>query len=1084
MNVKQFKRRWLQSKIEPDLFYAPVKKEESYGKEMIFEITTTSNNTYVYISHTNYIDYIQSYGNFIGMLKNPKVLEHPGCKINVSSTGTVSITNVSDDFKIILEATDSKGNEVTPKSHPDFFIDWSYNSFETNQISNNMIMKNIGLKINWGDGIIDTFNDISWSKKTLDNGLTLKLYESLKNQPNHTYKAAGVYTVKITGNIPCIGIPNLCTKFLQWGNIGLRTLSNMFNYCTKLTDLTVLPDADSLNHVYAACDFTNGNIKNISYEILNYAPNLVLCNNTFPPCNRDLPDGYLQGKKYLTQCYGMFNKYIDYQIRNNLITEVNIGNDFMKDCKNLRMASYIFNNNPIKNIGDNFMSGCDNLFIINCGFNGCEYGFNHPDDNITYRYSIKTIGNNFLKSCSKLINVEYLFYNAQALLTIGEGMFSGCESIRNANYLFSQIKVLTKIPDKLFYDVKNNLDFVVDVFTFNYSFYKSYLSSPDYYTWETKEKFITEIGSNMFSDEFWSSGMKIHISNEIFCTRFTAYTNAVPDHYNHYINFNPYSGYYPNLWDHPESVYLKFQNSGKTEFLSVSDIKNGNYEIVNNRNPSFPRHLFGHDIGNYAFLGFNRYENLANNFNEIPKPIGYYSSTIYSFSNEEKKKILADEIWLEPMLYSYVRPNTIMTFGAKGNTLEKYAIYSISLLGIICSNGIVYNINQSPISAITKYDEGNISYLLQRGFGDGVWQTVSGVSLLYLRLTGFCILDTHYTPVNGIFYANFDGKSTRVSSGGIGSFKYYSLKVTENSSYLAEYLTGEADYSNIVTTKEYEGDNIINRTITFPSLANLSINVTGGSTGYYGMKNTGTVNFVTARQPISKTRYNSVNNFKMTFKNGTGTFQNGNVQPKILAHSNYGIKSLQYKMANKHNEYVTVSGESVDSYKYISGKKVDRWESPYMPTIGKASVESINTVDNNNEGLYLFNITYSVQGQNDAWVTEETPNVTWIHSKYLNTLSVSATGFCLGTPAFTINDFLTNWAINKFGEDNVTGKASTGFSVSDPSNPKKPVLNVSVFDDHITGFGSVTPPALKWLAELNITNGMNKEDFDSQYLTQ
>lgn len=1086
MNVKQFKRRWLNSKVNLEMFYAPVGKKKPKGKEMIFEITTTENNEIVIIPYLYYYDYVQNtFSNIFPLLVDKTDVETTGLKIIVNENGSIINRQFPEDFSIILDARAPDGQTVTPQTHPDYFIDWPYNSIETNQISTNMIMKDYGFEIDWGDGSITniTKNDIWTNVKKLDNGLTLTLHSSSFKNYNinrHTYEIPGKYIIKVKGNTPCFAIPKQCTKFIQWGNIGLRTLSYMFYNCQKLDELLVLPDADSLSHVYAAQYFCNSNISNISHEILNYADNIVICNYAFASLTKDIPDDFMRNKKYLSQCYRMFSANYSYSKCDRPIT---IGNNFMSGCSNLKTASYIFEYTSIRIIKNNFMSNCKNLLSIDNAFKECQYGNSWPYDNLIGRCSLEEIGSDFLSNCPRLIDIQYLFYYSKALKTIGDGMFSGCKSIRNAKDLLYSIVYLAKIPDDLFYDVKNNPDFCVNIFNFDEAFYKYYVGT-DFFN----SDFVTEIGNNMFSNEFWSSGMIIQItSSYIFAHNWSTKANDVPAHYNQYIHFSPYSGYYPDLWNHPESIYL--YESRSKRYIKISDIQSGNYEIINNYWPNFNFALFGQDTGNYAFLGQTRVETFISNFNQIPKPVGYPFAYVQKLPDLERKKTAADCIWLRPIMSEFVHPAIVVCLTANNTINDLYMSENNSIRSLISINNQVYATETIELDNVgwVKYDEVSLSYLTMDGFTNEQWNDVNDISMLYLRITGYKILDTANIPSRGVMIANFDGESTEISSGGIGSFEYYSIKVTETETYLHQYLSGKADKEAIWQIYEGTSPNIQIKTYEIPFLANINLSKSvqwkdrwsrwPHNIPEFGLWDNATINFTSIRQPFSDTYSSPCNE-----KKNLGEYNNA-PNPEVGSLSDL----LIYDIRGRHIGYLTAQGSSHQSMERLNiplsqHEEQPQWEPPYMPTNGSLT----STAYKHNSAFFMFTEEYNLINNGYTYSVKSGGfnGGGWVTSLYSRYRTVTASGAQFMNITFSVKNFLIKWAEEHYGKITIeTGNnpvSNINYSYK-YVNGKQTYFNYSFTNDSLYPVAGLNPPHSDWLRGLKIESGaMSKEEFNFQ----
>ncbi len=173
MNVKQFKRRWVNSKVEPELFYMSVPKKENLDS-MIFEIEVYNCEEKLDILMINNLNY----GLFSDL-----------------------------QLHILYNLRDLNGNLITPKDNPELFTN---NPLNTELLQEDLVEYNkaVQLIVDWGDG-----------EQTVLKGRETKfkgkyLYDSINGSKiSHSYKKNGKYTIFVSG--VCSQINIVYSKYIN-----------------------------------------------------------------------------------------------------------------------------------------------------------------------------------------------------------------------------------------------------------------------------------------------------------------------------------------------------------------------------------------------------------------------------------------------------------------------------------------------------------------------------------------------------------------------------------------------------------------------------------------------------------------------------------------------------------------------------------------------------------------------------------------------------------------------------------------------------------------------------------------------------
>lgn len=514
MNVKQFKRRWLNSKVEPELFYLPVKKEET-DEAFIFEIelkdaAVNRRSTFFICTHDN--------PQVRFFIPEPSDVPNWIAKTSINKT--------------LYNLRDKEGNKISAETRPLLFWDLPFNSdyegLPHTQLSENMVEHGINpyLNISWGDGQTSNIHSIV-NKITIINedGENEDLYFDtidpimdfsnpdyigFRIQSSHSYEKKGRYIISIKGCCDSCYLPdtknadnsyyNLC-KIIQWGELNRKsfnylfsavitnnilfpkklpsskkvvTASHMFYNSTSLSEMTVKLDWDILGKMVDEENFFNAFPNVVDISDMFFKTNI--------PC---IPERCFSKNKFLQFAYQAFwgtnLQYIGSYAFADLKYLLSVGNmcyaklydGLSIDESYSRLLSLGYTVHEY--IGDSIFENDINLLDVGICFNSnSNDGGRYPSwrkignrifanckkiteaarvfgyDNVL----LEEVGNEIFLNCENLKDVNMLFHTSPNLKKVGNDMFKGCKSLENVFDLFYYTFRLRKIPGNLFYDVE------------------------------------------------------------------------------------------------------------------------------------------------------------------------------------------------------------------------------------------------------------------------------------------------------------------------------------------------------------------------------------------------------------------------------------------------------------------------------------------------------------------------------------------------------------------------------------------------------------------------------------------------------
>lgn len=716
MNTKEFRRRWVRSKIEPELFYMPIGKKEK--EEFIFEVENVTEIKWS--SGATYSIYGQSTKPTLNkndennplyqyLPKDNNVFYHFSFdKISDDDTKSEQNRLYYYQARLFEQFKDEEGKYITKDTYPELFTDWSIHNLRDNLLSENMIIpNNAKFTVNWGDGSSDTFEYTDerflWDNIEI-NGKEYRMFRGYNSKLTcHTYAKKGTYIIKITGFLPCLSLPEGTTRIINWGNIGLRFFPD-FNLCRNtFKDLGIIKNLDNMVFMNGVslglCINTYYNTENFKFckdlKSLVFAQNLICLERLSSPLN-----GLLSNCPYLVSAKNIFysNSYQNQQLNLSGILNRNLGNDILMNCPELRIVKPLFYSNISYDaayqiqiqIGDNFLRKCpciwstEELFYTN-NYTSQYKPISNNEQRVQYKCltDIRQIGAYCLAECNGLTYVSKTFSYVN-IENIGEGLFYNNQNIRQASNLFFNCNNLRKVPDKLFYYLKCNPEYVEDYFIFSPLVVRSDIirSIINIYSINDFENIPkTEIGKKMFNDLFLSSG-KIIINSPfvspINITIRLVNTNGaliyddcgcpVPA-----ISSSLYYGEVPNLWDYTDNIgkvlvdRIRINNAWIYDYLFVSYNQLFSFDfpekflVVNypatalrpNNNEGF----FGRERGMFGIFGScDSFVNWSN-YDSIPKKTKYqyYGQDLTNISDIKQISNISERCncsyWLTPLMF-------------------------------------------------------------------------------------------------------------------------------------------------------------------------------------------------------------------------------------------------------------------------------------------------------------------------------------------------------------------------------------------------------------------------------------------------
>ena len=473
MTVKQFKRRWLNSKIEPELFYLPVGKKEG-RQPFIFEIEVFEDG-----AKTIWLRYNSSYFLTVGGLEN------------------CTLYNLKD----------SNGNFVTKETHPDLFWEFPYNEISSTtsydsatntsttirtikHLSENMVeqIPKLYLNIDWGDGQtleIDSQKAncsyiVPANGRTVvysfQDGFDCDCYSDTKAAYanfSHTYEKAGIYRVQVEGYADGFYLDYSSTSanyklldIISWGDLNWKCLD--YAFCRVVKDMNFMPKIDfqyfkkviSLNHAFYRSqsgefdNMLNENRTGLHFDwediggdrFFDNFPKLIYANSCFYYSDISyVPDYCFANTPYVQELYTCFwgceLRYVGNYACANLKYLKNASRMFgsYKDCTEEWLAQKFKGAPLLEYFGDSVFENCVSLTNVNSIFNVYfKVTKTVNNDSLSEAYFFvgwQKIGSKVFKNCPLITGATCQDIALNTLHSIGEECFSGCESL---TYVFGE----------------------------------------------------------------------------------------------------------------------------------------------------------------------------------------------------------------------------------------------------------------------------------------------------------------------------------------------------------------------------------------------------------------------------------------------------------------------------------------------------------------------------------------------------------------------------------------------------------------------------------------------------------------------
>jgi hypothetical protein len=293
-------------------------------------------------------------------------------------------------------------------------VDFSYQYM----IMSPAIVLNIGgsvdCMINWGDGTTEHI---------------------VSPHPHHTYPAAGVYYVTITGKVTTLsttmlneGYKQLITGVKSWGKTGLTSLSHAFEGC----QITSIPDdedgafAEVLNFEYA---FSGCAISEIPKNIFAKAVKAENFAHTFSKCEniRTIPQGLFDHTPNASN--------FDYTFSEESIAAIPA--NIFANCKNITGLNGTFYYNPyLTAIPAGIFDGANRIESFDNTFGLC--------------FSIEAIPMNLFDNCPNVTSFNGTFSGCSGITEIPQDLFANCHKVTTFADVFSKCSMITVIPPTIF----------------------------------------------------------------------------------------------------------------------------------------------------------------------------------------------------------------------------------------------------------------------------------------------------------------------------------------------------------------------------------------------------------------------------------------------------------------------------------------------------------------------------------------------------------------------------------------------------------------------------------------------------------
>lgn len=293
--------------------------------------------------------------------------------------------------------------------------------------------QNVVVNIDWGDGTREFYN----TKVTKETECI-----------SHTYASPGDYDVAIVGNVPSISTVNSITykpvaamlkAIKQWGNVGVESMSNAFQYCVNLQsvpsdDSGAFENMTKADYIFRGCS----SLKEIPAGLFKYATKNTTFSYSFSDCEAlsAIPEGLFANCPNVTDFSSvfMYDESVT-SLPEDLFANCPLAVKFVNAFHSLSITSVpenLFANNPLADDLRNVFYNCSYLTDVPAGL---------------------------LRNCTAATAVRYMFGSCKSLKEIPAGFFDGLAGVTDAGYIFSGCSSLTSVPAGLFDDMVVNTKF-------------------------------------------------------------------------------------------------------------------------------------------------------------------------------------------------------------------------------------------------------------------------------------------------------------------------------------------------------------------------------------------------------------------------------------------------------------------------------------------------------------------------------------------------------------------------------------------------------------------------------------------------
>jgi len=255
--------------------------------------------------------------------------------------------------------------------------------------------------VEWGDGQVETYQHEARTTKTEGIYHTYSVF----GQPSQTFEITvkGIVTELCSTDIP-VGYRSAIVSVKQWGNTGLKNMTEAFYKNTSLTTLAVdsllaFNEVESFSKAFEDCP----KLTNIKAGLFNSTGKVTDFSYVFKGCSSlvEIPAGL-----------------------------------FKESGKALTFESAFEECIALSSVSDSvFVDAAQAGTFKNC-FKGCE--------------SILSISESAFKNCSEVTDFSSAFESCSKLLSVPEELFADCQKVTTFERTFADCRKIEELPDSLF----------------------------------------------------------------------------------------------------------------------------------------------------------------------------------------------------------------------------------------------------------------------------------------------------------------------------------------------------------------------------------------------------------------------------------------------------------------------------------------------------------------------------------------------------------------------------------------------------------------------------------------------------------